>query len=267
MANYKNARICDNNRLEDATTVAPEVVGYEFSNALDLKNRNKLYKPGAKVFTFDIDLNSFQKNVSCFAIIGGSDDYLKLSNEAKITIKANSIKLFDGGEPLSIEVPVNELNIFANFSDEGHPNGYNYRFWQIDIDDSRNPDDIEIAYIYLGDNTIIHRNIATGFTYNIADNSQVSRSDSGKVFARKRPEQTRLSGTSIQFLSYEDKENLQRTVRKIGRHTPFLFVLDPTEAMENNDNSIRPMYFDRTPSFRQQIRNIYSTTFGMSEVM
>ena len=162
MSNEKNARICDQNRLDDATIVAPELVGYESANALNLKDRNKFYRPDSKQFAIEIDLKSFQKNVSTFAICGGSDALFKISNQAVITLKGNSINLFDGGEPYSQQVTVSNLNAFLNVSDAQNPDGLNYRYWQVVIDDQYNPETIEIAYLYLGDNTILHRNIGNG---------------------------------------------------------------------------------------------------------
>jgi hypothetical protein len=244
-----------------------DVAGFPFSNSIDLVNRNKLYKPDGKTFDIDIDLNSFQKNVSFFSILGGSDDILKISNDATITIKANSINLFTGGEPLSVTVPVSELGIYYNFASATDPNGVQYRFWKITIDDSLNPEDIEIAYIYLGDHVIMHRNITNGFSYAIQDNSQVSRSDSGKIYARRRPEQVQISGLSHQSMSKDDKDSLLKSVRRIGRHTPFIFVLDPDECREDLDFSVKPMYFDRIPIPRQQVRNIYTASFSLREVL
>jgi len=269
MSKRCNARICDNNRLDDATvtvTVA-DVAGFPFSNSLDLANRNKLYKPDGKVFDIDIDLNSFQKNISFFSILGGSNDLLKISNDAIITIKANSINLFTGGEPVSVTVPVGELGIYYDFSSDTNPSGISYRYWKISIDDSLNPDDIEIAYLYLGDHVILHRNIANGFTYAISDNSQVARSDSGKIYARQRPEQVVMSGLSHQYMSKSDKDNLLNSVRRVGRHKPFIFVLDPTQENEDLDFSVKPVYFSRIPVPKQQVRDIYTSSFTLTEVI
>ena len=265
---YQNAKICDNNHLEKSTITAPEDPSYVFSNAVDLANRNKVYKPGTKSFTIEVDTLSNSNNVSFFAIIGESNSKLKLSNSAVITLKANSINLFTGGEPFSKQVPVYDLGAYLNISDNDNEDGINYRYWQVVIDDSYNPDDVEIAYIYLGDNTIIHRNINNGFNYTNIDRTLRGVSDSGKLFTLKKAEQTLIRATSYQNMSRDDKDNLLRTIRRIGLHSPFLFVMDPDECRETLDFGVRPVYFDRSvPSFVQIVRDIYSSTYAMREVL
>lgn len=263
----KTARICDNNRIEDAVVTAAEDASFPFVNSFDLINRNQIYKPGTKSFTIEIDLQSNQKNVSFFCILGESNEILKISNDATITVKASSINLFDGTEPVSQVVSVGELGIYYDFTDDTNQYGYNYRYWQIVIDDSLNPDDIEIAYIYLGDHVIFDRNISNGFNYVIQDNSQIARSDTGKIFTRQRPEQTTISGAGIRFMDVDDKNAILSAVRRIGRFKPFVFVIDPTQCRETLDFAVKPMYFTRVPIFTQQVRNIYSSSFSMREVL
>lgn len=266
--NYQNAKICDNNQLERATIIAPESSPFVFTNAIDLYNRNKTWKPGTKTFTIEIDLLSNSQNVSFFAMLGESDAKLKLSNFATVTLKASSINLFDGSEPFTATATVGELGVYLNISSEENQDGVSYRYWNIEIDDSTNPDDIEIAYIYLGDNTIIHRNIANGFNYVNFDRSLTGISDSGKFFTLQKPEQTFIRAVSYQYMSHEDKENLVQSLRLVGINKPFLFVLDPDQCRENFDFSVRPCFFDgRVPAVTQIVRDIYSTTYNLREVM
>jgi len=263
---YKNARICENNRLETATIIAPEDVSFPFVNCYDLVNRGKLYKPGTKSFTIEADLG-VNANITFFAILGASDDYLKISNAATITIKANDINLFDGTEPLSVSANVGELGVYYNFEDSNNTDGVQYRYWQIVVDDSLNPEDVAIAYIYLGDNVILHRNVAKGFNISVVDNTLIARSDSGKVFSRRRTDSVTLSGISMTVMTLDDRDKLMLTVRKLRRDVPFLFVLDPNEQLETYDFTVLPVYFTRPPTFRHITRNRYSSTFAMNEVI
>ena len=103
MSNIKlrrNARICDNNQLDNATITAASVVGFPFSNALNFKQRGKIWKPTTKSFTIEIDMHA-NKQCSFFAMFGECDKLLTISNEAVITLKANMINLFTGGEPFT----------------------------------------------------------------------------------------------------------------------------------------------------------------------
>jgi hypothetical protein len=266
--NYQNAKICDNNHLDQSTVTVVESSPFVFTNALDLKNRNKLWKPGSKSFTIQIDLLSNSKNVSFFALLGASNSLFSLSNQATVTIKANSINLFTGGEPLSESVTVGELGAYINLSDSSNQDGVNYRYWEIDIEDSFNPDDLEFAYIYLGDNTIIHRNINNGFTYTNLDRTLSGTSDSGKVYTLQKPEQTFINAMSYQIMSSQDKTNLLTTIRRIGLHTPFLFALDPDECREDFDFGVRPVYFNRAvPTLTHVVRNYYSARYSLREVL
>ena len=266
--NYQNAKICDNNHLDQATITAAESAPYVFANALDLKNRNKLWQPGTKSFTIQIDLYSNSKNVSFFSLLGASNAQFSLSNQATITVKANSINLFTGGEPFSMSATVGELGAYLNISDATNQDGVNYRFWEIDIDDSLNPDDLEFAYIYLGDNTIIHRNINNGFSYTNLDRTLTGISDSGKIYTLQKPEQTTINAISYQVMSSLDKTNLLTTIRRIGLHTPFLFVIDPDECREDFDFGVRPVYFNRAvPTITHIVRDYYSTRYSLREVL
>ena len=267
-SNYKNAKICDNNHLERATITAPESSPFVLSNVIDLYNRNKTWKPGTNTLTIEIDLLSNSQNVSFFCMIGESDAQFKMSNFATVTVKASSINLFDGSEPYTATATVGELGVYLSLSDKENINGVSYRYWNIEIDDSTNPNDIEIAYMYLGDNVIIHRNIANGFNYVNLDRSLTGISDSGKFFTLKKPEQTFIRALSYQNMSKEDKDNLVESLRRVGINKPFLFTLDPDECREGFDFSVRPCFFDgRVPVVTQVVRDIYSTTYNLREVM
>ncbi len=268
MGNERNARFCDNNFLDKATNVAPESSRRVFSNALDLANRNRIYKPGTKSFSIEIDTLSNSTNLSFFTMLAASNDYFKMSNSASVQLRGNSIKLFTGSEPFSQSVNVGELGAYLNLADSDNPDGLSYRFWQIDIDDSSNPDDIEIAYMYFGDHTIINRNISNGFNYTVVDRTLRGVSDAGKVFSLRKPEQTVIASQNRQIMSEQDKINIINMGRRVGLHTPFIYVIDPDECNTNYDFSVRAVYFDRqVPSIKQIVNNYYSASYALREVI
>ena len=212
--------MCGNNRLDDSTITAPESSPYVFTNALDLKNRNKLYKPGSKSFTIEIDTISNTSNMTFFSILGASNDVLRLSDSATVTVKANSINLFTGTVPFEKTATVGEIGVYLDLTDDDNPQGVSYRYWNIDIEDTYNPNDIEIAYIYLGDHVLISRNISNRFGYQVLDRSRRGTSDSGKIYSLKKPEQTLVNALSLELLKEEDKKKIISFGRKVGTHTP-----------------------------------------------
>lgn len=267
MPSYQNSRICNNNHIEGATITAPEDVSYPAINMYDLKNRNKLYKPGTNSFTIELDFHTNSTHITFFSMLGASDSLFTVSNLATITLKASSINLFDGSEPVSVSVPVQELGAYYNFANASNTGGINYRYWQIVVDDSFNPDPIEIAYIYLGDHVIMDRNLSNGFTFVNSDNSLIVRSDNGKIFTRRRPERTLINSVSHRVMTRDDKDNILQAFRRVGRHTPFLFVIDPDECRDDFDFSVRAVYFNTIPNIRHQFRDFYSISYSLSEVI
>lgn len=262
----RNARICDNNQLDDATVTAPAAVGFPFSNALNLKSRGRVWKPGTNSFTIEIDMGS-NKQCSFLAIFGESDKYFTLSNEANITVKANMIDLFTGGEPFTATVPVIDQGAFADLTDEDNPTGQQYRFWQIIIEDSLNPNDIEISALYLGDHIDFQFNAKQNFQYDIQDLTKRASSDSGVIYSVRKNQYSVFSAMGFSYLDTADRRKLLSSCEEIGLSNPFIFVLDPLQISFEYDFGTLLCYFQDLPQFTQAYLNKFNVSFALREVV
>jgi len=242
----RNARICDNNHLDDATVTAPASVGFPFSNAINFRQRGKIWKPGVKTLTVEIDLHA-NKQCSFFAIFGESNALLTISNSAVITIKANMINLFTGGEPFTIVAPVTDKGVFVDLTDDDYPTGQQYRYWQIEIDDPLNPIDIEVSAMFLGDHIDFQFNAKQNFQFDRQDLTRKAVSDSGVVYSVRKNQYAVLSAMGFSFLGTDDRNKLLTSIERVGTGTPFVFVLDPLEIAFQFDFATLLCYFTDIP--------------------
>lgn len=262
----RNARICDNNQLDIATVTTSADVSYPFSNALNFKQRGKVWKPGVKTFTTTIDLLS-NKQCSFFAIFGESDKYLTISNQAVITLKANMINLFTGGEPFSITIPITDKGIFADLTDDTNYSGQQYRYWQLQITDPTNPNAIEISAIFLGDHIDFQFNAKQQFTFDIQDLTRRAVSDSGTLYSIRKNQYSTFSGMGFSYLDPADRRELQSSIETLGFSSPFIFVLDPLEIAYEFDFGTWLCYFSDLPTFTHAYLNKFNVAFQLREVV
>ncbi len=262
----RNARICDNNQLDQAAITAPVSVSFPFSNCLNAKNRGKVYKPASKNFTIEIDMYS-NKQCSFFAIFGEADAYFTFSNQAVITIKANMINLFTGGEPFTKVVPVTDKGAFADLTDDDNPTGQQYRYWQIVIEDLTNPNDLELSFLYLGDHIDFQFNAKQQFQFEQNDLTRRATSDSGVLYSVRKNQYAVFSAMGFTFLGTDDRRKLQSSLETLGQSQPFIFVLDPLEIAFEFEFGTLMAYFDREPQFTQAYLNKFNVSFALREVV
>lgn len=262
----RNARICDNNHLTIATITAAAAVGYPFSNALNAKKRGLIWKPGTNTFTLEIDLLT-AKQFSFFAMFGESNQVFKISNAATITIKANSIDVFSGSVPYTATVPVTDMGAFADLTDSTNITGQQYRYVQITVDDSTNPDDIEVSYIYLGDHTDFTFNMNQGFEFKAIDLSRRAFSDSGVVYATQKNQYTAFSGMGFSYLTPADRAKVEQATARLGLTVPFIFVLDPLEIAFSLEFGVKLAYFEAIPKLTHAYMDKWNLSFAIREVV
>lgn len=263
----RNARIADNNQLDVATITAPAAVGFPFSNALNFKKRGLVWKPGTLSFTIEIDFHA-NKQCSFLAIFGESDKLLTISNEAIVTVRANMIDLFTGGEPFTKIATVTDKGVFCDLTDDDNPTGQQYRYWQIEIDDPLNPSAIEIAAIFLGDHIDFQFNAKQQFTFEKQDLTRRAASDSGTIYSVRKGQYSLFSAMGFNFLSTADRNKLLASIEKIGLSTPFVFILDPLELAFSHDFGVMLSYFQgELPQLTHAYLNKFNMSFALREVV
>jgi hypothetical protein len=262
----RNARICDNNHMSIATVTAPAAVGYPFSNALNAKRRGRVYKPGTNSFTIEIDLLT-AKQFSFVALFGESNALFKISNAATVTLKANSINVFTGAVPYSKTIPVTDTGAFADLTDADNLKGQAYRFVQIVVDDETNPDDVEIAYIYLGDHTDFTFNVNQGFQFGQVDLSKRVTSDSGVIYSVAKNQYSVFNGMGFSYLTETDRLAIQSVVARVGLTNPFVFVLDPLQIAFGFELGVKLCQFAEIPQLTHAYMNKFNLSFSIREVV
>lgn len=262
----RHARICDNNQLDDADITAPINGSFPFSNCLDAKNRARVYKPSSKSFTIQIDMYA-NKQCSFFAIFGKADGYFSFSNQAVITIKANMINLFTGGEPFTKVASVTDKGAFADLTDVDNPTGQQYRYWQVVVSDTTNPNDLELAYFYLGDHIDFQFNANQQFQFEQTDLTRRATSDAGVVYSIRKNQYSIFSAIGFSYLGADDRRKIQSTAETLGLSIPFVFVLDPLEIGFEFEFGTLLCYFEKEPQFTQAYLNKFNIAFALREVV
>jgi len=115
----------------------------------------------------------------------------------------------------------------------------NFRFWQINIVDPRNPDlFVEIPKWILSEATQLTQNPEMGFTDVLRDQSKVFQNQFGNTYSDIYPSRRRF-GFSYKTLSEADTKTLFQIYERLGRATPLTLSLDnTTEIFDDKDKFI-----------------------------
>jgi hypothetical protein len=199
-------------------------------------------------------------------VISGIDEVFSLSETATVKIQANNIDYWVA-PPVDITVAVDDYGCLSFFDDTVTAS---YRFWRVEIIDKLNylgPQGIKIAYIYVGDHTTVTAtNIASGFSKELTDPSNVLQSENGALFFETRPRYLSVSGAQIQLLSGAEHRELEQLFYDLGVRGPFFVSLDPGVDVTGSLGELtRYVVFTRPPSFDHIFRNYYNVNFEMRE--
>lgn len=261
-------RLYENNQLltPGVDIVAPDNGSFPIDNALNAKRRNLAWYPGSKTFTVTVDMG-YNANVSLFSIMGPANEALGISTAATITIKGNMVNVFDGTEPLNTVVTLHDNGVFHYLDTDDSPDGVQYRYWEIDFDDSTNPDDVFINYLFLGDALRFNHNIERGFEVTVQDRTLREFSDSGSIYSTQRPQARQLGNLNHVFLDNDTKNDVLDTIQTVGLHTPFIIALDPTNKCFDPDFSHYLAYFNTLPQFIQVKVNNFNARYDILEAL
>jgi len=211
------------------------------------------------------DLGVPQQATFC-GIISGIDEIFTLSQTALVKCQANNIDFWDS-PPVDITIPIGDISAMKMLDDE---NDSTYRFWKLEIIDRINylgPEGLKISYIYVGDhNTVTLTNLATGFTKELTDPSNILQSENGALFFEKRPRYLTIQNASIQLLNGADRVQIEQLFYDVGTREPFFVSIDPgVEVTASLEELTRFVVMTRSPTLEHIIRDYYNFSFEMRE--
>lgn len=217
---------------------------------------------------FEMDLG-LPTAVGYFALIGPSDDLLKFSASANITIYASDVS--HANPQYTKVLTPNASGIFA-ITDKDDGTLPTYRYWQFTYSDQANPlgpSGISIGHIYIGDFiTLTSRNVGIGFTKQVIDLSTESVSDGGVIFFNEKQKYHSFKNLSMQFISATDRLALEQFFFRVGKTKPFYLSLDPLGGAQiAQEEYNKYVYFESTPVLTHIKHNYYSVSFSVREAL
>jgi hypothetical protein len=264
MAITKNIRFFDNQYITSSnSTVSSEHASYDFDNVLD-PIRSKLYQPnGTNVWNIVWDLATTAP-ISFFGAIGKSPTSFTVSEAATITLQANNI-LSWSSPPFEETITPSDYGMFLQIDNSGG----GYRYWKLDVDDSANPTQNEIGYMYLGDHVeIVNRDISKGFSKTIVDPSTQMVSLAGTRYFDERPKYMKFSNVGISHMEASERRKIEQMFFDFGIHDPFFVAFDPTLAFSTYDWELTKFVrFEGPPTQTNFYEDIFSMSFNLIEVV
>lgn len=244
------------------TTGATASAGFPFSNAFTTF-RHEVWRPATNTQTLVVDLGTAQP-VNFFGMVGPLEEVFSLTQNATVRIQANNLNDFTA-PPFAKTLSVTDRGVFAFFDDVVDTR---YRFWQIYIEDARNPNTIEIGHIYLGDyTTLTQSNVKRGFSANRVDPTAVLASKDGSEFFDVQNSYLTYTGVSMVYLKAEDRRRLERLFYEYSVHTPLFVSLDPVLKISNElTEYTRFMRFVSQPTVTHITSDIFSVSLSLKEV-
>jgi hypothetical protein len=200
------------------------------------------------------------------ALLGPLGSIFSISNTAVVTLQASNVNIFTS-PPYSQTLSVSDKGVMR-FLDDADTN---YRYFKIKIVDQENPigPQLPISYLYLGDYvTILSTNVANGFDKINLDPSSVSAAESGVLYFDTKQKYSQFNSMSVNVLSKADKDTLEKAYDSLGKTTPFFISLDPTNIITDTIFELTKLVvFNEMPSFRHIIRDIFSSSISVREIL
>lgn len=254
-------------RLTQQTNAIWDTIG--FTSMLDTVISTEAYASDTRVHTdeyviWDLGYNA---TIEFFAVINPLGEAFPIAKNATIKLQANNINDFTAPQiDLTLSVtPGGILKFLDEIDDTG------YRFWKfsfIDRDSFDGPSGFNISYIYLGDYLVLSRNISTGFQKTITDPSTRSESENGALYFDKKVRYAQFSNSSIQYLTKDDRDQLEQLYFDFGSTTPFFFSIDPSLCISNDLYDLtKYVIFDDSPTFTHIKGELFSVNINFREIL
>jgi hypothetical protein len=252
----------DNQFLDESLmTVSSVDSSYPVSNMLD-PVRSRVFKPTTNTFTIEVDLQ-YNANINFIGVVGPLSRSFGISEVATITLEANNIDDFTL-PPFSQTLTPTTSGILTFLDGDTA-----YRYWKLSIDDSTNPVDVEIGYLYLGDLTqLTDRTVNKGFTAGVVDPTKSATSMNGTLFFDEKQKYHRFNGLGLGYLSGDDRKTIEDLYYRIGKGNPFFISIDPNLKISDEQAELTKLVvFENAPGVAHKFDNKYSLSFSLREVV
>lgn len=185
-----------------------------------------------------------------------------LSSEAVIKIEANYADSW-ASPALSETVTIDENNaMFIKFYDTDQ----SYPYWSVKIIDKSNPNlQVELSKLVLGKAVSLTRVPNVGFDISLIDNTRISTTPYGQLYADKYPVRKEMS-FDYQFLNNTDLETIVNLYGRIGKTTPIVVEVDANEQLFLKERFSIYGTVTRAPAFKHQILDYFNTKFTVEEI-
>lgn len=240
-----------------------------FTNTVDLEvlgntvfaNESRVHWP-YDYLKFDI---GYQAPVGFIGMVSSIAEEFTIPAGAIVRVQGNNVDSFIS-PPLDMAIPWYKTGMFK-FIDDIEDSVF--RFIKIIIQCPNSSIIPEIGYLYIGDyETGGNRNISTGFELSYVDLSVLSSSDGGVVYDNPKPSYRVYSALNIELTRQDQAAFLKDIWRRKKRNNPFFIALDPTSYLSfTPDEHIAFVTFEDSPKFLHILRNIFSLSFSLKEVV
>lgn len=240
-----------------------------FTSTIDTIISTEAFASDTRVHTDEFIIWDLGYNapIEFFAVINPLGEAFPISQYATVKLQANNINDFTA-PPIDITLTITPGGILR-FLDDIDDTGY--RFWKfsfIDRDSFGGPSGFNISYIYLGDYTVLSRNISTGFQKTINDPSTRSESENGALYFDRKVRYASISNASIAYIAKDDRDTMEQLYFNYGSTTPFFFSIDPGLCISNDLYDLtKYVIFDDAPVFTHIKNDLFSMSINFREIL
>jgi hypothetical protein len=201
--------------------------------------------------------------VQAAILLGRCDQEFGLSSNAQITLKINETASWDSPE-YSEALTWNEFGVYTLDADGVFPIRRRVR---IEIVDPQNPNGyIELASVFVGTLQEFERaSPQFGFNDTVQDLTAVLDLMGGSLIGDRRPRYSEIQ-YNLNFLTNQDKEDLQDIYERFGLIRPLFFIFDENETLGTEaERMVRLMRFTGPLSFTKESARIWTVGMRLRE--
>lgn len=203
--------------------------------------------------------------VQSVILLGRCDQEFGLSSNAQITLKISETNAWDSPE-YSETLTWTEFGVYTlNVDGITTPR----RRLRIEIIDAQNTNGyIELASVFVGTLQQFERaSPQFGFNDTVQDTTKVLDSIGGSLIADRRTRYSQI-GYNLNFLTNQDKEDLQDIYERFGLIRPLFFIFDENETLGTvAERMVRLMQFTGPLTFTKESARIWTVGMTLREAV